>query len=65
MSERPKLNNRLDSTTFRSYYYLKEELIQFCRHYNLPVSGGKLELTERIAYFLDTGKEDFNGVRQI
>ena len=56
MSERPKLNNRLDSSTFRSYYYLKEELIQFCRQYNLPVSGGKLELTERIAYFLDTGK---------
>ena len=64
MSERPKLNNRLDSSTFRSYYYLKEELIQFCRQYNLPVSGGKLELTERIAYFLDTGKVKYTSEKR-
>ncbi len=56
MGERPELNNRLDGDTFRSYYYLTEELVSFCRENNLPVSGGKLELTERIACFLDTGK---------
>ena len=28
----------------------------FCRENSLPVSGGKIELTNRIAYFLDTGK---------
>jgi len=56
MNERPDLNKELDSKTFRSFYYLKEELVGFCRENNLPVSGGKLELTERIAYFLDTGK---------
>ena len=56
MSERPELNRELDGKTFRSYYYLKEELVDFCREYNLPVSGGKIELTDRIACFLDTGK---------
>lgn len=56
MSQRPELNKQLDSKTFRSYYYLKEELVAFCRENRLPVSGGKIELTERIAYFLDTGK---------
>lgn len=56
MSERPKLNKELDGKTFRSYYYLKKELIEFCRENNLPVLGGKIGLTERIAFFLDTGK---------
>lgn len=56
MSKRPDLNNKTDSKTFRNYYYLKDELVSFCRENNLPVSGGKEDLTERIAYFLDTGK---------
>lgn len=56
MTERPDLNKNIDGKTFRSFYYLKEELVSFCRENNLPVSGGKLELSERIACFLDTGK---------
>ena len=56
MTQRPILNTNLDSDTFRSYYYLKEELVEFCRNNGLPTSGRKVELTERIAYFLDTGK---------
>ncbi len=56
MSKRPDLNKELDGKTFRNFYYLKEELVSFCRENNLPVSGGKIELTDRIAYFLDTGK---------
>lgn len=56
MEIRPELNKKLDGQTFRSYYYLKKELVDFCRENGLPVSGGKIELTDRIAYFLDTGK---------
>jgi hypothetical protein len=56
MSDRPELKTGLDGNTFRNYYYLKEELVEFCRENNLPTSGGKLELTDRIAAFLDTGK---------
>ena len=56
MSERPDLDITLDGKTFREYYYLKEELVDFCRKHNLQAAGGKLELTDRIAEFLDTGK---------
>lgn len=55
MSERPELTRQLDGQTFRSYYYLKEELVRFLRENHLPTSGGKLELTARIAAYLDTG----------
>lgn len=56
MTERPVLDKNLDSKTFRDFYYLKEELVDFCRKNNLPVSGGKMEITDRIAHFLDTGE---------
>lgn len=56
MMNRPSLDKKLDSKTFLDYYYLKEELVDFCRKNGLPTSGGKIELNERIAYFLDTGK---------
>lgn len=56
MIERPVLDKHLDSKTFRDFYYLKEELVDFCRENNLPTSGGKVEITNRIAYFLDTGE---------
>lgn len=54
--EKPVLDKKLDSKRFRDFYYLKEELVDFCRKNNLPVGGGKVELTDRIAYFLDTGE---------
>lgn len=56
MTERPALDKTLDSKIFRDFYYLKEELVDFCRKNDLPVSGGKLELTDRIAHYLDTGE---------
>ena len=56
MTERPALDKNLDSKTFRNFYYLKEELVDFCRKYGLPVSGGKIEITNRIAWFLETGE---------
>ena len=56
MNERPALDRNLDSKTFRDFYYLKEELVNFCRENAIPVSGGKMELADRIAYFLDTGE---------
>ena len=56
MNERPDLNRKPDSKTFLDYYWLKEELVAFCRDNGLPVSGSKRELTERIAVFLDSGE---------
>lgn len=56
MSARPDLSRKIDSKTFRSFYYLKEELVAFCRENGLSTSGSKIELTDRIAHFLDTGE---------
>lgn len=56
MADRPILDRNLSSTVFREYYYLKEELVDFLRLNGLPTTGGKVELADRIAYFLDTGK---------
>ena len=56
MNERPELDQKLDSGTFLAFYWLKEELVAFCRKSGLPVSGSKQELTQRIAVFLDSGK---------
>lgn len=55
MTDRPDLSRDMDSKTFRDFYYLKQELVDFCRKNGLPVSGGKIEIADRIAYFLDTG----------
>ena len=55
MNKRPELNKDTKSAAFRSFYYLKRELVDFCRENGLPASGSKAELTDRIAYFLDTG----------
>ena len=65
MSERPDLNKKLDAATFRSFYYLKQELADFCKENGLPTSGSKIELTDRIAYFLDTGKVQKPSPRRI
>ena len=46
----------MDSKTFRDFYFLKEELVKFCKDNGLPTSGGKIEITDRIAYYFDTGK---------
>ena len=57
--DRPELNNQLDSKTFREYYYLKEELIDYCKKNDLQTTSCKIELTDRISKFLDTGERIF------
>lgn len=58
MSDRPEITKDMKSRDFLEYYYLKEELVTFCRENDLPISGGKQEITKRIAVFLDTGKTE-------
>ena len=65
MSQRPELSRALDGTAFRGFYYLKQELADFCKENGLPTSGSKAELTDRIAYFLDTGKVQKPSPRRI
>lgn len=60
MQTRPDLSTNIDSKTFRSFYYLKEELVDFCPKHDLQTSGGKIEITDRIAHFLDTGEKIYS-----
>jgi len=53
---RPKLDMKINVDEFLDYYWLKEELIDFCKLNNLPRGGMKKELTDRIAHYLKTGE---------
>lgn len=53
---RPPLTTDLTSEEFRQYYFLKEELKDFCRCECLKISGSKSDLEKRIIHYLDTGK---------
>ena len=51
------LTKDLKPDEFKDYYFLKEELKDFCRKEGLKVSGSKQELEERIIHYLSTGEE--------
>jgi len=53
---RPELERELTVKEFREFYWLKEELQTFCRGNGISPSGSKIEITDRIAVFLETGK---------
>lgn len=53
---RPELTKDLAPSTFRNFYWLGEELIDFCRENNLSTVGPKVEIANRIEVFLTTGE---------
>lgn len=57
MDKRPDLNKIISIKDFKEFYWLKKELINFCRLMDLSTSGGKLEITERIEYYLESGNK--------
>ncbi len=65
MNNRPKLSCEMNVETFKQFYYLKEELVCFCRDNGLQTTGSKAELTERIDAYLSTGKSITTVVRKI
>lgn len=54
--QRPPLDLEIKGSDFLAFYWLKAELVEFCRANGLPTGGSKVELTERIAHFLRTGE---------
>ncbi len=56
MVSRPRLSTALSPEIFQQYYYLKQELVAFCRGHGLSTTGSKPELTARIAVYLRTGE---------
>ena len=53
---KPELDDRISLEAFRVCYWLKRELVAFCRQYGLPTSGAKAALAQRIEVFLETGE---------
>lgn len=53
----PHLTKDLNPDEFKDYYFLKEELKEFCRSEGLKVSGSKGDLENRIIHYLSTGEE--------
>lgn len=53
----PQLNRNMSAEEFDEYYFLKQQLVDFCREEGLKISGNKSDLEERIRYYLNTGKK--------
>ena len=51
-----KLTENLSPDEFKEYYFLKDELKDFCRLEGLKVSGSKQDLENRIIHYLSTGE---------
>ncbi|HEX2953283.1 MAG TPA: DUF6434 domain-containing protein [Bacillota bacterium] len=58
---RPNLRIGLDADLFLQFYYLKEEMQDFCREQGLSVSGGKNEIKSRVEAFLRNGTKEPQG----
>ncbi len=56
VEEHRTLSLQISGEDFRSLYWLKKELQRFCREQGLPATGGKREITNRIARYLETGE---------
>lgn len=54
--ERPSISKKMTPEIFQDFYYLKEELVAFCKSENIPTSGNKEILTERIVEYLKSGQ---------
>ncbi len=60
MDKRPPLNKQISVKDFKDFYWLKEELLTFCRSEGLPLKGSKIELANAIVLYLETGKKSKN-----
>jgi hypothetical protein len=49
---RPKLSKDLEVKNFEKNYWLKEELVEFCKQNNISTSGSKENVEKRIVRFL-------------
>lgn len=56
MMKRPELSDQLSVDHFKNFYWLKKELIAFCKTKEINQTGGKLEISERIISFLQNGE---------
>ncbi len=53
---RPNLDKNISLENFQEFYWLKTELIHFCRKNMISAAGSKKDLEKRIEQFLTTGE---------
>ncbi len=58
MDKRPPIQRIKSSAELQNWYWLKEELVAYCRKRNISYTGGKFQLSDRIGKFLDDGKKN-------
>lgn len=58
MEKRPNLDRNITLADFNDFYWLKEELVDFCKRVGISTSGGKIEISDRIRHYILTGKTD-------
>lgn len=58
--KRPKLQKISSAEEFKNWYWLKEELISYCREVGIKTTGAKFEIAERIINYLNTGETQTN-----
>ena len=51
MSNKDLLTKNLGSEEFKNYYFLKDELKEFCSNEGLKTSGNKQDLEKRIIHY--------------
>lgn len=54
--QRPAISAITRGEDLKRWYWLKDELVAYCREHGIPYSAGKFELLERISHHLDTGR---------
>lgn len=54
---RPDLDEHISVQEFREFYWLKTELVSYCRTNSITIQGAKKELESRIEHFIKTGEK--------
>ena len=57
MEQKPKLTQSISLGAFKNHYWLKIELIAFCKDNDLSTAGSKQEISHRIETFITTGRK--------
>lgn len=53
---RPNLDENISLKDFKEFYWLKQELLDFCKTHGISRDGGKREIADRIYFYLSTGQ---------
>ena len=54
--DRPNLDKNISLTDLKDFYWLNEELVDFCKQVGSKTNGSKIELTNKIEKYLTTGE---------